>query len=146
MYEDFLRDTFQIAIDARNSGDGAYGALILNEQGEVLARAGNTTSSENSVTYHAEINAIQLAESIRGKGNLSGCMIICSAEPCPMCAAAIIWSGLGRVVYGAGIDALKNAGQKQIDIYSSEIFSKADREIIVKGPMLEQEAVQVFDK
>lgn len=146
MYEDFLRDTFQIATEARDSGDGAYGALILNEPGEVIVRAGNTTSGDDSVTCHAEINAIQHAESIRGKGNLSGCTIICSAKPCPMCASAIIWSGLNRVVYGAGIDALNNAGQKQIDIYSSEIFSKADRVITVAGPLLEQEALRAFEK
>lgn len=54
MHEDFLRDTFQIATEARDSGDGAYGALILNESGEVIVRAGNTTSGDDSVTYHAE--------------------------------------------------------------------------------------------
>ena len=84
----FLRLSFTYAIDAKKLGDGPFGALVLNEQNDIIARAGNTTSTENSVTYHAEINAIQQAEYNRGKGKLKGCTLISSAEPCPMCADA----------------------------------------------------------
>ncbi|MBO6585615.1 MAG: nucleoside deaminase [Gracilimonas sp.] len=142
--EELIRHCLRLAQEAKDLGDGAYGALITDETGNIIARAGNTTNSENSVTYHAEINAIQQAEYNRGKGKLKGCTLYSSAEPCPMCASAIVWSGIEKVVFGASISALKNFGVQQIDIESRDILTKADHKIEVKGPVLEQEALQLF--
>ena len=142
----FLRLSFTYAIDAKKLDDGPFGALILDEQNEIIARAGNTTNSENSITYHAEINAIQQAEYKRGKGKLRGCTLVSSAEPCPMCASAIAWSGLHKVIYGVSIEALKSVGIDQIDIGCREILEKANHPITVIGPQLEDEGIEVFTK
>ncbi len=136
--------TFELAKQAKGLGDGPFGALVVDENDQIIARAGNTTNSENSVTYHAEINAIQQAEYNRGKGKLKGCTLISSAEPCPMCASAIVWSGLSKVVYGVSISAMEEIGIKQIDIPSSAILEKSDHEIQVNGPLFEEEALLVF--
>ncbi len=133
-----------MAKQAKGLGDGPFGALVVDENDQIIARAGNTTNSENSVTYHAEINAIQQAEYNRGKGKLKGCTLISSAEPCPMCASAIVWSGLSKVVYGVSISAMEEIGIKQIDIPSSAILEKSDHEIQVNGPLFEEEALLVF--
>ncbi len=140
----FVRLSYTYAIEAKQLGDGPYGALILDEQNEIIARAGNTTSSDHSVTYHAEINAIQQAEYNRGVGKLGGCTLVSSAEPCPMCASAIVWSGLDAVIYGVSIETLTESGHDQIQIPSRRIFEKADREIKVIGPNLEDEGREVF--
>jgi tRNA(Arg) A34 adenosine deaminase TadA len=142
--EKYLRMTFELAKQAKGLGDGPFGALVVDESDQIIARAGNTTTSENSVTYHAEINAIQQAEYNRGKGKLKGCTLISSAEPCPMCASAIVWSGLSRVVYGVSISAMEKAGIRQIDIESRTIFNKAEYELQVTGPVLEDEGLKVF--
>ncbi|HBX65633.1 MAG: hypothetical protein CL670_16475 [Balneola sp.] len=142
--EKYLRMTFELAKQAKGLGDGPFGALVVDENDQIIARAGNTTNSENSVTYHAEINAIQQAEYNRGKGKLKGCTLISSAEPCPMCASAIVWSGLSKVVYGVSISAMEEIGIKQIDIPSSAILEKSDHEIQVNGPLFEEEALLVF--
>ena len=140
----YLRLSFTYAIEAKNLGDGPFGAIVVNESDEIIARAGNTTISENSVTYHAEINAIQQAEYNRGKGKLKGCTLFSSAEPCPMCASAIIWSGLSRVVYGVSIDELKKLGVAQIEIPLRDIVERAGYAVDITGPRLEGEGKQVF--
>jgi len=140
----YLRLSFTYAIEAKNLGDGPYGALIINESDEIIARAGNTSSSENSVTYHAEINAIQQAEYNRGKGKLKGCTLVSSAEPCPMCASAVIWAGISTLVYGVSINSLKSKGIEQIDIGCRDILKQANRKIEIIGPRLENEAIEVF--
>lgn len=139
-----MRLSFACALEAKELGDGPYGAIILNEQEEMIARAGNTTNSENSVTYHAEINVIQQAEYNRGKGNLKGCTIFCSAKPCPMCASAIIWSGIDTVIYAVSIDSIKRRNINHIDIGCRDILQKSDLLINVKGPHLEEEGMEVF--
>ena len=140
----FLRLSFTYAIDAKKLGDGPFGALVLNEQNDIIARAGNTTSTENSVTYHAEINAIQQAEYNRGNGKLKGCTLISSAEPCPMCASAIAWSGISKVIYGVSIEALQSVGMRQIEIDCRDIFRHANHPISVIGPRLQDEGMEVF--
>ena len=140
----FLRLSFTYAIDAKKLNDGPFGALVLDEQNEIIARAGNTTNSDHSITYHAEMNAIQQAEYNRGKGKLKGCTLVSSAEPCPMCASAIAWSGLRKVIYGVSIESLKAEGFEQIDIGCREILERANYPIKVIGPRLEKEGINVF--
>ncbi len=140
----FLRLSFTYAIDAKKLNDGPFGALVLDEQNEIIARAGNTANSDHSITYHAEINAIQQAEYNRGKGKLKGCTLFSSAEPCPMCASAIAWSGLSKVIYGVSIETLKAEGFDQIDIGCREILERANYPIKVIGPRLEKEGINVF--
>jgi guanine deaminase len=143
---EFMQRCIDLAGAAAELGNGPFGALILDETGTVIAEAQNTTSTENSVIYHAEINAIKDAEYVRGKGKLSGCILYSSAEPCPMCASAIIWSGLTKVVYGASIKSMSERGIKQINIDCEEIFEKAGHKIEVTGSVLQEEALSLFDR
>jgi tRNA(Arg) A34 adenosine deaminase TadA len=63
-----------------------------------------------------------------------------------MCASAIVWSGLQRVIYGVSIDTLVEKGESQIVIPCRELFGKAERSISVEGPLLEKEGLEVFEK
>lgn len=89
-------------------------------------------------------NAIQQAEYNRGKGKLKGCTLVSSAEPCPMCASAIAWSGLSKIIYGVSIKTLKAEGFDQIDIGCREILERANHPIKVIGPRLEKEGRDIF--
>lgn len=140
----FLRLSFTYAMEARELGDGPFGAIVLDEQHEIIARAGNTTNSDHSVTYHAEMNAVQQAEYKRGKGKLNGCILVSSAEPCAMCASAIAWSGISKVIYGVSIPQLKKQGLQQINISCREVLAKAPQAVSVEGPLLEEEGLEVF--
>lgn len=141
---EILQECFELARQAKKRGDGPFGSVILDGEGEIIARAGNTTGSDGTVVHHAEINAIKQAEVVRGKGSLSGCVLYTSAEPCPMCAAAIAWSGIDTVIFSVSIEALTEAGMDQIDLNCSEVFGRSGREIVLYGPVMEQEGLQVF--
>ena len=77
------------------------GAIIVCK-GRVIARAHNLTEMLNDVTAHAEMQAITAAASNIGGKYLTDCTLYVTVEPCPMCAGAIAWAQLGRLVYGAG--------------------------------------------
>ena len=76
------------------------GALIVCK-GRIIARAHNLTETLNDVTAHAEMQAITAAATSIGGKYLNDCTLYVTVEPCPMCAGAIGWSQLGRLVYGA---------------------------------------------
>jgi tRNA(adenine34) deaminase len=75
------------------------GAVIVSE-GIVIARAHNLTETLNDPTAHAEMQAITSATAYLGGKYLTGCTLYVTVEPCPMCAGALHWSQMGRIVYG----------------------------------------------
>lgn len=77
------------------------GAIIVCK-GRVIARAHNLTEMLNDVTAHAEMQAITAAAANIGGKYLTDCTLYVTVEPCPMCAGAIAWAQMGRLVYGAG--------------------------------------------
>jgi len=79
------------------------GAVIVSD-GRIIARAHNQTEMLTDVTAHAEILAITAASDYLGSKYLSKCTLYITLEPCNMCAGAIFWSQLGKIVYGAGDD------------------------------------------
>ncbi|HTJ73602.1 MAG TPA: nucleoside deaminase [Verrucomicrobiae bacterium] len=93
----------QLAIEAAKTsaanGDYGHGAVIVKD-GEVISTGFETLKSANDpVNGHAEIDAIRKACSLLGQPYLSGCVMYCTAEPCPMCMSAIIWAKMDAAVY-----------------------------------------------
>ena len=76
------------------------GAVVV-AQGQVIGRGHNLTETLHDVTAHAEMQAITAAAETLGGKYLTGCTLYVTVEPCVMCAGAISWSQLGRLVYGA---------------------------------------------
>ncbi|CEG58786.1 nucleoside deaminase [Legionella fallonii] len=82
------------AMNGIEQGNGApFGACIVNE-GQVIALAHDTVLKENDATCHAEMNVIRIASKRLATYQLNSCIIYCTSEPCPMCLAAIHWSGI----------------------------------------------------
>ena len=86
---------------AAKLGEVPVGAVITDADGNVIAAGFNTLETDNSPTAHAEIKVIEAAAKATGSRRLSGCTLYVTLEPCPMCAGAVINSGLKRLVYGA---------------------------------------------
>ena len=86
--------------NVRQGLGGPFGAVIVDAGGQVVAAACNAVISQNDPTAHAEVQTIRAAAAKLGRFDLSGLTIYSSAEPCPMCMAAIYWARLGRLVYG----------------------------------------------
>lgn len=98
-----MKQAYNEAIKAYELDEIPVGAVIVSE-GKIIARAHNQTEMLTDVTAHAEILAITAASDFLGSKYLPKCTLYVTLEPCNMCAGAIFWSQIGKVVYGAGDD------------------------------------------
>jgi len=96
----FMKHALSEAQNAFDKGEVPVGAVIVCE-GRIIARAHNLTETLNDVTAHAEMQAITAAASVLGGKYLIDCTLYVTVEPCPMCAGALAWSQINRIVYGA---------------------------------------------
>ncbi len=98
--EYFMDIALNEALTAFEEGEVPVGAVVVAD-GRIIARAHNLTERLNDVTAHAEMQAITMAASYLGGKYLKGCTMYITLEPCAMCAGALYWSQLSRLVYGA---------------------------------------------
>ncbi|MDR0332180.1 MAG: nucleoside deaminase [Dysgonamonadaceae bacterium] len=96
----FMRQTLQEAQKAFEKDEIPIGAVIVCQQ-RIIARSHNLTEMLNDVTAHAEMQAITAAANVLGGKYLTDCTLYVTIEPCPMCAGALGWAQISRVVYGA---------------------------------------------
>ena len=96
----FMKLALQEAHKAFKRGEVPVGAIIVANQ-RIIARAHNLTEVLNDVTAHAEMQAITAAADVLGGKYLHECTLYVTVEPCPMCAGALRWAQLMRLVYGA---------------------------------------------
>ncbi len=101
--EHFMRQALLEAEAAFEQGEVPVGAVVVC-QNQVIARAHNQTEQLNDVTAHAEILALTAAANYLGSKYLPDCTLYVTLEPCVMCAGALYWAQLGRLVYGAPDD------------------------------------------
>ena len=141
-----LRHAFALAQQARDRGDRPFAAVIVDADGTVLAEGLSTQGVGGGGTLaHSEMNACQavIAAGIP-RARLRAASIYSSGEPCAMCAAAIFYTGVGRVVYGlsaAAILALRNAQPHTagLSLACHAVLAAAAEPVAVIGPCLEAE-------
>lgn len=137
--EDFMK----LALEEAKKGDSPYGAVIVKDD-EVIALAHNTVKTDTDPSAHAEINVIRSLTSKINNPCLEGCIIYTTGEPCPMCAAACVWTGISEIVFGASIQDLIEVNQSQINISCEEIIAKGFRKIKVTKGILKEECLKLF--
>lgn len=98
--EHFMRMALKEAAAALAAGEVPIGAVIVSGD-RIISRAHNLTETLHDVTAHAEMQAITAAADLLGGKYLKGCTVYVTVEPCPMCAGALGWAQVSRVVYGA---------------------------------------------
>ncbi|MDR1561823.1 MAG: nucleoside deaminase [Dysgonamonadaceae bacterium] len=98
--EYFMKQALAEAVSASAKGEIPVGAVITHGE-RIIARAHNLTETLNDVTAHAEIQAITAAAATLGGKYLTGCTLYVTLEPCVMCAGALAWSQIARIVYAA---------------------------------------------
>lgn len=142
----FLRRAIALSERARTNGRHPFAALIVAPSGEVLAAAENRAIGPDcDATGHAELEAVRAASRHHSPEALAAATLYSSAEPCAMCAGAIYWSGIGRVVYGLSETRLlaltgNHAENPTLRLPCREVFARGQRAIEVIGPSLEDEA------
>jgi len=98
--EYFMNQAYQQALLAQHEHEIPVGAIVVCEN-KIIAKAYNQTEKLNDVTAHAEMLALTSAFNYFGAKYLPDCTLYVTLEPCTMCAGALFWSQIGRVVYGA---------------------------------------------
>ena len=98
--ERYMRRALTEAREAYNKSEVPIGAVVVSPRGRILGRGHNLTEALSDVTAHAEMMAISAAAQALGGKYLSECSLYVTVEPCMMCAGAIAWSQVGRIVYG----------------------------------------------
>lgn len=147
--EALLRRALEVARQARASGDHPFGCLLADAEGRVLMEQGNGYSSEGGDrTAHAERLLASRAARAYDTAFLQDCTLYTSAEPCAMCAGAIYWAGIGRVVYGQTEKDLKrqtgaHEQNPTLDLPCTIVFAAGQRPTEVVGPLLAEEAAQL---
>ena len=143
-----LRAAIALSARARAAGNEPYGALLADADGRVLLDAMNTQVTERDCTGHAELNLMREASPRFTRVQLAQCTVYASGEPCPMCAGALYWCGIGRVVYGLSIESMTALGGAQADelaLHCRDVLASGTRHVEVSGPALEDEARAVFE-
>lgn len=100
MDERYMREALREANRAAGEDEVPIGAVIVCK-GRIIGKGYNMTEKLNDPTAHAEMIAITAATEAMGGKYLNECTLYVTVEPCPMCAGALAWSQIGRVVYGA---------------------------------------------
>lgn len=144
----YLRRAIELSRLARERGNRPFGAVIATPDGEVLAEAYCNTAETGDCTGHAETNAVRLASPRHGRERLAEATIYSSGEPCVMCAGAIFWANLRRVVFGIDAVSLRvfrgeRGDQRDAELGCREVFTAAPHPVTVIGPALGDEAAAV---
>ena len=138
-----LRTAIELAWQSRRHGNHPFGAVLVDENDQVLLQAENTVVTERDGTGHAETNLVRLATRHYSTDQLARCTLYSSTEPCAMCAGAIYWSGIGRVVYALSeveLYDIVGPSPDQLVLPCREVFAHSQRAVVVAGPMLELNA------
>ncbi|WP_285553020.1 nucleoside deaminase [Actinoplanes regularis] len=144
--EVFLERAVDLARAARERGDHPFGSLLATADGAVL-EAMNSVVTGADPTGHAETNLVRLAGRL-DRAALAGGTLYTSTEPCAMCAGAIYWSGVGRVVFALSEAELntmvsEEEGIPPLRLPSREVFARGGRPIAVAGPVPLPSATEV---
>jgi tRNA(Arg) A34 adenosine deaminase TadA len=153
--EHFLRRSFDVARRAITHGNHPFGAILVDANGNVLIEVENGYMPAHDGTAHAERLLATQACTTLAADVLRNATLYTSAEPCAMCAGAIYWAGIGRVVYGLSEHRLRTVTGNHpenptLDLPCRDVFKSGQRATEVRGPLLEDEAealhVGVWDK
>jgi len=140
-----LRRAFSVAARARANGNHPFGAILAGPDGTIILEQENSYLPDHDMTAHAERVLMSRASIAFSTDFLGGCTIYTSAEPCAMCAGAIYWAGVGRVVYGLAESDLKtftgdHPENPTLNLPCRSVFAAGQRSVEIIGPLLTEEA------
>jgi tRNA(Arg) A34 adenosine deaminase TadA len=139
-----LRHALDVAHRARRNGKHPFGAVLAGPDGAVLMEQENGFDIEGRVGHAETILARRAAQAFTAEA-LQATTMYASAEPCAMCAGAIYWAGIGRVVYAISEQRLKriigpHPDNLTLDLPCRTVFAAGQREVAVIGPLAEDDA------
>ena len=127
---------------SNNNEGGPFGAVIVDSEGKIIAKANNMVLKNNDPTAHAEVSAIREACKNLETYDLSGCSIYTSCEPCPMCLSAIIWANIKEVYYACTREDAGNIGFRDDVIY--DYLEVKNKDLIQLKQIDREECINLF--
>lgn len=131
----FMSKALEEAKRAYDKGEVPIGAVIVADK-KIIARAHNLTETLNDVTAHAEMQAITAAANHLGGKYLNGCTLYVTIEPCQMCAGALFWSQISKIIYGARDE------QRGCINLNTKLHPKTK----IKGGVLEEQSSEILKR
>lgn len=145
-YEKYMQIAIKEARLGRKRGEPPFGGIMIDKNGHIIARSHDTVVKNHDMTCHSEINLVKIASKKIGP-DLSGCTVICTCEPCPLCFAALWLSRVSTIVFGSYItDVLKLTGAKQRELNISAEFmnKKSGSQIKLIKKIMRKECIELF--
>jgi tRNA(Arg) A34 adenosine deaminase TadA len=140
-----LRSAIALSASAVTNGNHPFGAVLVGEDGTLVLDAENTVNTLSDATGHAETNLVRTATQRFSLAELRASTLYTSCEPCAMCAGAIYWAGIGRMVYAMSEEELlgitgAHPDNPTLALPSREVFRRGSRPVEVAGPAIAAEA------
>lgn len=141
----FMLEAIRQSFDTmRSEGGGPFGAIVVKDN-KIIARGGNSVSTHNDPTAHAEIVAIREACKVLNTFQLNGCDIYTSCEPCPMCLGAIYWARFNKVYFANTKEDAAKIGFDDEFIYKEFNLSLTERKLSMEQ-QCRDEAMMAFEE
>jgi GrpB-like predicted nucleotidyltransferase (UPF0157 family)/tRNA(Arg) A34 adenosine deaminase TadA len=144
LHQAFIRRAIDLALQARALGNEPFGALLVLG-GVVVYETTNKIAVLNDATAHAELNLIQEYSRAFKRSGLHDYTLYASTEPCAMCAGAIHWAKISRVVYSVPQSMLQTVSGGEPKRSAAHVINSGRRQIEVIGPLLPDEGVRAFE-
>ncbi|MEM7110677.1 MAG: nucleoside deaminase [Bacteroidota bacterium] len=130
----------RIAIDAAKEGNTAFGAVLVDEEGQFVAD--HNTTKLHGPTAHAEMNVINKMQQL-DYDEAADLTLYTTVEPCPMCMGAVLWAGIGSVKFGLTIEEAAEECP-QILIKAEVLAEKSWRKVSIKGGLEKQKCMELW--
>lgn len=137
-HDRYLRETFDLAREAAVRGDRPFASLLVVD-GDVVQTAQNASATEDDIAMHPEITLARWAARNLSPEEVASATLYTSTEPCPMCAGAIYWSGLRRVVFSATSEDKAEFAGESLVMSCETVFENGVEAVEVVGPVLREE-------
>ncbi|WP_431803898.1 nucleoside deaminase [Halobacillus andaensis] len=128
-HKKFLNQSIHLAVENIYSDGGPFGAIVIDQSGNIVGSGQNKVTSTNDPTAHAEVQAIRKACENLNTFQLTNCILYTSCEPCPMCLGAIYWARLKKVYYAADKKLAADSGFDDQFIYEEINKKHEERDI-----------------
>lgn len=139
-----LRRAFAAARTARAAGDMPFGAVLVRD-GRAVWTARNRQHTSGDPSAHAEMVLVREASAALGADGLRGATVYASGEPCVMCAGAMFWAGVARIVFGAPTPEMEQRlGGPRLRLRCADTLAQAEPAVRVEGPLLLDEALEAL--
>ncbi|HVZ25647.1 MAG TPA: nucleoside deaminase [Sediminibacterium sp.] len=135
----YIAATLRAAEAALQAGDLPFGCILVSPEGNILLEGRNTVVSNNDPIGHCEINLVHEAGNLFPPEYLRQCTVYASTEPCPMCAAALYWLGVGKLVYGLRKEIYHQINATAdpahiLDLPAAAVLGAGGRKMEINGP------------